>query len=359
MTETNNALNNSASADFTISTATAGTDRKAAITNTDNTSGSSSAHLQVTAGGASGGDPYLNFLVTGAGTFSLGIDNSDSDILKLTSGANPGDGASLLQITSSGNITSSATVYNQAFSSPADGYIDVFNSNGGAAANSAVITRSTDGGGDSSLNVCVYNSGTSTRTTEFCLGIDNSDSDKLKINVQAGAASATILDPSTGTNVMTILTSGEITQPLQVAFSACNAVDNADVTGDGTAYTVPFATEIFDQNADFATPTFTAPVTGRYMLSATILLQDLTAAHTSNLRISTSNRLYDSFICKIGVIAEATEAVAMVDSGARMIDMDAGDTATIIMTVSAGAKVVDVAGLSTFMHTQFSGFLAC
>jgi hypothetical protein len=48
-------------------------------TNSDNTSGSSRAGFEVAVGGASAGDPYVSFLVSGAGSFAEGIDNSSSD----------------------------------------------------------------------------------------------------------------------------------------------------------------------------------------------------------------------------------------------------------------------------------------
>jgi hypothetical protein len=67
------------------------------IANTDNTATASSASLKISVGGAtSTGDPYINFLVTGAGTFSAGIDNSASDVWRLTTGATPSAGINIL-----------------------------------------------------------------------------------------------------------------------------------------------------------------------------------------------------------------------------------------------------------------------
>jgi hypothetical protein len=84
----NNSLNNSAYEDFLVTTATAGTDRALTVSNTDNSAAASAAHVQVTVGGStSTGDPYVNFLVAGAGTFSIGIDNSNSDKLVISNSA--------------------------------------------------------------------------------------------------------------------------------------------------------------------------------------------------------------------------------------------------------------------------------
>jgi hypothetical protein len=102
---TQNAINNKAEADFLVTTATAGTDRKLSVTNTDNSNAASHSHNQITTGGAAGGDPYTNYLVTGAGTFSAGIDNSDADKYKVTTGATTSAGTEAITINSSGVVS--------------------------------------------------------------------------------------------------------------------------------------------------------------------------------------------------------------------------------------------------------------
>lgn len=47
-------------------------------TNTDNTNGASRAGFEAAVGGTSAGDPYVNFLISGGQTFTMGIDNSVS-----------------------------------------------------------------------------------------------------------------------------------------------------------------------------------------------------------------------------------------------------------------------------------------
>ena len=76
------------------------------VANTDNTATASSSAVNISVGGAtSTGDPYTNYLVTGAGTYSVGIDNTDSDKFKITSGATPSAGTDLFTMTSAGVIT--------------------------------------------------------------------------------------------------------------------------------------------------------------------------------------------------------------------------------------------------------------
>ena len=56
------------------------------LTNASNVAGSNTA-AQIIVGGASAGDPFIQYTVTGVITTSAGIDNSDSDKFKITPGA--------------------------------------------------------------------------------------------------------------------------------------------------------------------------------------------------------------------------------------------------------------------------------
>ena len=49
------------------------------VENSESTNGASDAQINITSGGASGGDPAIKFLVTGAGVITMGLDNSDTD----------------------------------------------------------------------------------------------------------------------------------------------------------------------------------------------------------------------------------------------------------------------------------------
>jgi hypothetical protein len=90
-----------------IELTTAGQTLRSDLVHTDNTNSASSAVQFISVGGASGGDPVLNFNISGVRNFGLGIDNSDSDKLKIyqdTTGAqDPGVGT-LLTIQTDGNV---------------------------------------------------------------------------------------------------------------------------------------------------------------------------------------------------------------------------------------------------------------
>jgi len=116
----------------------------------------------------------------------------------------------------------------------------------------------------------------------------------------------------------------------------------SDVTGDGTEYTVVFGTEIFDQGSNFSSTTFTAPVTGRYLVSFGLRLGDVGSSHTDcNMSIVTSNRSYLMVAIDSYAVAKGS---TLVIGGSSLVDMDAADTLTITVKVSGGTKVVDVFG---------------
>lgn len=143
----------------------------------------------------------------------------------------------------------------------------------------------------------------------------------------------------------------------QPAFLVNLASTDTNVTGNNTLYTVgtnTAYTEIYDQAGNFSGTTFTAPVTGKYYLSATATFTGIGTATSFELAIATSNRSY--FVIQSG-IASPTGNYSLTRS--VLADMDVGDTATMQVRVNgAGADTVDLLGTSA-NFTNFSGFLAC
>jgi len=162
-------------------------------------------------------------------------------------------------------------------------------------------------------------------------------------------------DSTTMSERMRIDRDGNVTKISNPCFLAFNSATDADVTGNNTVATVDFDTEVFDQGNDFTADTFTAPVTGRYLLTAVVQLLGIgTAADLSLIRIDTSNRNYRGSRFDIaadfpGVIGHTITVVA---------DMDSGDTATVVANVDGvGADTVDIEGQATELVTSFSGCL--
>lgn len=209
---------------------------------------------------------------------------------------------------------------------------------------SAELTIDPGASGDSFVQFDINTTG------EFIIGVDDSDGDAFVIS--QGSALGT-------TNTFRMSAAGERTMPLQSSFLAYNSAIDSGVTGDGTVYTVDFDTEVFDQNADFAADTFTAPVTGRYHLTACAQTRStLAAAHTGSIyRIVTSNRTYYSGILNPGALRNNLNRLVLIIE--TVADMDASDTATMQISISGGgAGTVGVGGGSTLL-TYFCGHLVC
>ena len=179
---------------------------------------------------------------------------------------------------------------------------------------------------------------------DFHVGLDDStDSLTIGLGSTLGTTSHIVIDAN-----------GHITKPLQSAFQAKVQTGGQASFAYNAAQTIIFSRETFDQNADFASNTFTAPVTGRYLLSFHGRVDDIdSAASWVRTEIITSNRNYKSSI--IDPRAFDADAVYWNFSQTVLADMDAGDTAYIYFGKSGGAAQSDLHGADSF----FSGFLAC
>jgi hypothetical protein len=156
---------------------------------------------------------------------------------------------------------------------------------------------------------------------------------------------------------MQIDANGAVTQPLQPAFCAYVSSSKANVTGNAVAYTIVYDGETFDQGADFATSTFTAPVTGKYLLTFRCTTNEVTATHTDGyIRIVTSNRNYDLYFDPADHEGSAAYGIGTIEMTV-LADMDASDTAQTLVVINFGVQDVDVHGTSTTEYTTFSGHL--
>ena len=164
-------------------------------------------------------------------------------------------------------------------------------------------------------------------------GVDTSDNLRMYVN---------------NSERMRIDANGAVTMPHQPAFLA-RPVSNQNNIAVGSHIDVVFGTEVFDQNSDFTSNTFTAPVAGRYQLNFSLRLQEMdSAASYIMCKIVTSNRDYESiFDPDFGQDAQYWNPSLGV-----LADMDANDTARVTFFQGVGAAQTDI-------HTQshFSGYL--
>lgn len=179
---------------------------------------------------------------------------------------------------------------------------------------------------------------------DWSIGIDNSDSDAFLISKSSTLGS---------TNVARCSSAGEWNYPLQCGFNAYRENTVSNVTGAGATYDPVEDVETFDQNGDYSTANgqFTAPVTGKYLLTSCSWLTGGTTYYSSESRIYTSNRLY-----KIMVQKSAGDNQPIGSGGAVIADMDASDIAYVIVKSDGQAtNVVDYEGAA--LRNHFSGAL--
>lgn len=131
---------------------------------------------------------------------------------------------------------------------------------------------------------------------------------------------------------------------LQPGFLAYNSTaDNTVATGA----TVDFDTEVYDEASNFASDTFTAPVTGRYELCVTAAYSD-NAADTYGLRIVTSARSYR--------VDYSGATTAGVSNGCVIADMSSGHAASVQVD-TGDATGITIEGGASPLVTFFSGRL--
>jgi hypothetical protein len=175
---------------------------------------------------------------------------------------------------------------------------------------------------------------------DYHIGLDDSaDSLTIGLGSTLGTTSHMVFDAT-----------GAITKPLQPAYLAVVASNDHNVTGDATSLTLGAdvtLTEIYDKNGDVSSGTFTAPVTGRYLMAAMVWMEDVTTSVTFvALTIGTSNRHYYKQYNPSGMGAAASEHLAT--TNVAIVDMDANDTSTFICSASGTSQTVDVIDASHF-----------
>ena len=178
------------------------------------------------------------------------------------------------------------------------------------------------------------------------------DSGDLKIWVHGDDNLVFMNGTGSGTTQMNIDGSGHVTMPNQPAFFAKMSSDMYNV-GNG-AVTLQFNSEVFDQNADFNTSnyTFTAPVTGRYMIGVNVNYNAWDASGNYVwMQINTSNAVLYIDLKNANAL---TSDGYYGQNGSILCDMDAGDTAQAQIAPSGFAAQMDIMSSTS---SQFYGYL--
>lgn len=149
---------------------------------------------------------------------------------------------------------------------------------------------------------------------------------------------------------------GIFTNSEQPWVMALNSVADTNVTGDGTAYTVIFDSEIKDTQGDYDNTTgiFTAPTTGRYRFNGSVKLTNLGADtyERGELRLVTSNRTYSIYDVQLDNVKSSANQYQM--NFTVVADMGSNDTATLVVEATGGTLSVGVDGDATNAQTWWS-----
>ncbi len=199
------------------------------------------------------------------------------------------------------------------------------------ATNTGILTESTDSGA-----YVAFKDNSTSSASHVVLGAIAND-----MYFQAGNAERMRIDAN-----------GHITAPHQSAFSVKKSSENQNNIAVDSTVTITFDTEIFDQNADFASNTFTAPVTGKYQLNMDLNFQGYPNDGTYLWSgIITSNRIYYIALNPTGSPASSNYENG---TGSVLADMDANDTAYVFVIQGGGSQQTDM-----ISNSWFSGYLVC
>lgn len=157
-----------------------------------------------------------------------------------------------------------------------------------------------------------------------------------------------------GDQVCNVTNAGEWTYPQQPTFLAQPNGNLDNVTGDGTEYSVVWATEIYDIGGNFSSTQFVAPIAGKYSFRVNLGVHDIGAHSSFELRLLTSAREYQLFAldpsnCDYGGFLWA--------NGTQEVELAASETAEIVLDIAGSTKTIDINGAAAQGISYFSGRL--
>lgn len=143
------------------------------------------------------------------------------------------------------------------------------------------------------------------------------------------------------------------TQPLVMSYVNASVTNK---TGNGTSYTIIFNTEIFDQHSDYnsATGIFTAPVTGKYLVTSQAQFTNINAtAYQTEIYIEATARVWRGQTQSNYINSASINT--RIDYVSAIIDMTAGDTFFIyVIAFGQGADTIGIGGHATNPLTWMS-----
>jgi hypothetical protein len=158
---------------------------------------------------------------------------------------------------------------------------------------------------------------------------ESADEDKVRID--AGGSEVAVFEASGNT------------QPLQPCFRVIPASDQTNIAADASWVTVVWGTETFDVGSDFASNTFTAPVTGKYLFTVFLQLNDLDSGadyYALALAIGPTPTLYPLDVVDPGQLAGDPAYWSM--GGTMIFNLTAAETVTVRLAQVSGTQQTDI-----------------
>jgi len=234
------------------------------------------------------------------------------------------------------------------------------------------ILTNTDTGSSSGPDLVLFRQSTSSAADSDGIGrIDYRGLNDANQEINYATTYAKISDASDGTEdgefyiqqisggsyvtTLKIDGSGAVTKPLQPAFGVykSSGQDNI-VVGSGSPTTITWESEYFDNNGDFASNTFTAPVTGKYLLGCRLRTGSIDSGATYYyIMINTSNRNYYNIMSPDRFSGDPTYWHMQIS---ELAEMDANDTAHITFVQVGGSAQTDI---DDGVNSSFWGHLVC
>lgn len=147
------------------------------------------------------------------------------------------------------------------------------------------------------------------------------------------------------------------------SFQAARSSIVTNVTGDGSDYTVVFDTSLYNVGSAYNTSTgvFTAPVTGKYLFSAAVLVTNLSSGHTIGwIALSQSNASFPTaFSSGMNPFAvQRSDGFCGMNLVSTILNLNAGDAVSLKVHIAGSTKTVSVYGStpsSSGLNTFFNG----
>ena len=176
------------------------------------------------------------------------------------------------------------------------------------------------------------------------------------VKIMAGSTSDqafAITDHDGSNDLMSVDGYGHVLMPKQSAFAVYKTSGQNNIAIN-SGNTITWDAEYFDNNSDFASNTFTAPVTGKYLLGCRLRTDNVDSGATYYyIMIATSNRNYYNIMSPDRFSGDPTYFFFQIT---ELTDMDANDTAYISFYQAGGTAQTDI---DTGAKSSFWGHLVC